>query len=65
MERVPEDYDSILQVACSKLASGAEQVMWVTEMLGDTKFVMVSDTGFEITITKKGEECDGPCKIGE
>ncbi len=42
---------------------GAEKVMWVTEMLGNDKFVLDTKTGFEITIEKKkGEECDGTCQ---
>lgn len=65
MEKVPEEFNSILSVGCSMLTEAAEKVMWVTEMLGNDKFIMNTNTGFEITIEKKEVESDGTCQTGQ
>ncbi len=56
-EPVPSEYDSIMNVACNQLVEAADKMMWVTEMLGNDKFVLDTNTGFRIEITKKGEQC--------
>ncbi len=61
---VPPEYKSIIESACNQLVVSAEKLMWVTEMIGDDKFILDTETGFHIEISKRGEQL-AECQAGQ